>query len=129
MVTVTTTARSEIVPTASRDRDHRWTPWPGIYGSRRLVAMYAAGLMGAIGLLAIFGMLPGRRMSWATVAGGCLLLAGLTLSGCGGGGSAGSGPTPSGGTPAGNYTITVTATAGSGANAVSHTTTLTLVVQ
>ncbi len=128
-VTVTTTARSEVVPPTA-NRNDRWTP--GTYGTPRVVAIYAAFFATLFGLAAILGSRQRRRMVWAPVAARVLLLAGLAMSGCGGG-SNGSGSNPSGGnatgTPAGNYTITVTATAGSGATAVSHTTNLTLVVQ
>jgi FG-GAP-like repeat/FG-GAP repeat len=134
-VTVTTTARSQMV-TPVANRDERWTP--SIYDSPRVVAIYVAGFALSIGLSAIFGARPRRRMLWAPVAACVLLLAGMTIGGCGGGSnsssnSGGTTPPPSGGTatgtPAGNYTITVTATTGSGASEVSHTTQLTLVVQ
>ena len=128
-VTVTTTARSV---TVSRDEGSR----PGIYGTLRVVvvALYSFGLALSIGLMLIAGSRQRRRISWAQVAAGVLLLVGLAISGCGGGSAGGTAmPPPSGGTatgtPAGSYTITVTATAGSGASAVSHTTNLTLVVQ
>jgi hypothetical protein len=133
-VTVTTTARSEVVTPAVR-RDDRFTP--SSQGAPSTLAEYAALLALAALSIAIFGLRQRRRILWAPVAAGVLLFAGLALSGCGGGGSStstggGTSP-PSGGsatgTPAGNYTITVTATAGSGANAVTHTTQLTLVVQ
>jgi VCBS repeat protein/FG-GAP repeat protein len=134
-VTVTTTARSEIV-TPTAQRDDRQTPL--IHASPRVVAIYAATLAVLFGLAAAFGARRRRGMLWAPLAAGVLLLALMGMSGCGGGGGSsstggGTNPPPSGGTatgtPAGSYTITVTATAGSGANAVSHTTKLTLVVQ
>lgn len=134
-VTVTTTVRSGLTPPVA-NREDRSTP--SIYGSPRVVAIYAAGFAVLIGLLAIFGDRSRRRMEWASVAAGVLLIAGITMSGCGGGGSGatstggGTTPPPSGstatGTPAGSYTITVTATS-SGSVPVSHTTKLTLVVQ
>jgi trimeric autotransporter adhesin len=126
-VTVTTTARSEMM-TPTSGRDDRWTPWG--YGMPHVDAIYAITLALSIGVIVIVGSRQGRGVLWVPVATGVLLLAGLTIGGCGGGSS---GSNPSGGsatgTPAGSYTITVTATAGSGANAVSHTTNLTLVVQ
>jgi FG-GAP-like repeat len=134
-VTVTTTARSAMIPPVVNRDDRRW---PSIYGSPRVVASYAAALALSLLLLTVGGTLRRRRISWAPVAASVLLLAGMAMSGCGGGSSnsstsGGTTPPPSGGsatgTPAGSYTITVTATTGSGANAVSHTTTLTLVVQ
>jgi hypothetical protein len=126
-VTVTTTARSEILPMAT-NRDHRWTP--GIYGATRTIVASATVVI-SFGLLVICGLRLRRRLSWIAVAGSVVLVfAGIGIAGCGGGGM-GSNPTGGSttGTPAGSYNITVTATAGSGANAVTHTTQLTLVVQ
>ena len=125
-VTVTTTARSEMV-TPTADRTDRWTP--GIYGTPRVIEIYAAIFAALFGLVGIVELRRRWRMVWAPVAAGVLMLAGAAMSGCGGS----NGSNPSGGsvngTPAGTYTIVVTATAGNGANAVSHTTNLTLVVQ
>jgi hypothetical protein len=129
-VTVTTTARSEVM-TPVATPEHLQMHW--IYGSPRLLAIYAVGSAMAFGLMLIFGTRPRRRISWAWIITGVLLIVGLASCGCGGGSSGSDGSNPSGGsvigTPAGSYTITVTAKTGSGGNAVSHTTNLTLVVQ
>jgi hypothetical protein len=130
-VTVITQARSAgVMPVTNREV--RWTP--SVHGGPRLVAIYGIGFALSVGFALIIGLRQRRRLAWAPVAAGVLLLAGLAMSGCGGGGSGGTTmPPPSGGnatgTPTGTYTIVVTATTGSGTSAVSHAMNLTLVVQ
>jgi FG-GAP-like repeat len=124
-VTVTTTARSEVVMPVA-ERGDRWTP--RIYGSPRFEIISIVLLL-SLGLFEILES-KRRRLTWLPIAAGALLFfAGLAISGCGGGNMS----TPSGGnatgTPAGSYNITVTGTTGSGSNAVTHTTQVTLVVQ
>jgi hypothetical protein len=119
-VSVTTTARSAILPIGSfSDRD----------SSRRIVWIFGA-LLAAAGIFVFLAspqMRP-RRFSWslATACGALLLISAALMSGCGSSNSSsGSNGSPTTGTAAGNYTVTVTAQSGS----VSHNTQLTLTVQ
>jgi hypothetical protein len=71
-------------------------------------------------------LLPWRRKRPLLVATTIIVLAGISVIGCGGGGSSSAAhTTPTSGTPAGSYTATITAASGS----LSHNITMTVVVQ
>jgi hypothetical protein len=119
-VSVTTTARSGILPMRSPNEPHSSPNALWIFGA----------LLAAAGVIRFFAgtQVGPRRLSWsfATASAAMLLLTASLMSGCGGGsGSSGSGPTPPTGTPSGNYTVTVTGTSGT----LSHTKQLALTVQ
>jgi hypothetical protein len=128
MVSITTTAGSQLLPSHEGDRCDPPLTIIRIFSLLLVIA-------GASGFMRLWrGRHRRFSLSFTTAFGVLVLITASLIAGCGGSGSAtGSGPgstVPSAtGTPAGTYTITVTATAGSGASVVSHTRKLTLVVQ
>lgn len=115
MLTVTTTAASDVVP-GGRNTFNDWTATSG--------AIRALIFSAALFILAV--QIRRRRWSFA----GALLVMALLLgtAACGGGGSTPPPVIP--GTPVGTTTVTVTATsAAAGSNpALTHSTTFTLTV-
>ncbi len=119
-VTVTTTARSELLPVGN----HSPSEFPG-----RPTAILAA-LMAMLIFAWIFTTRKNQRVRWAPVLTMVLVLVlGITLTSCGGGSSGGGVGAVLTGTQAGTYTITVSASAAAGSTTLSHSTKLTLVVQ
>jgi hypothetical protein len=117
-VTVTSTARSELLPVGFRNSPTQ------ILGKPLLVISSLLASILLILILKLSRVSRPRHFAFGALAATLTLL--LVSAGCGGSMS----PPPSGGgTPAGTYTIVVTATAGSGPIAISQTTNLTLVIQ
>jgi hypothetical protein len=122
-VTVTTTAKSQVVLPGGNDVVRRINGAPALLGAYMLTLLVIASF---------YRSNRARQLSYASALVVFLLLAlAITLASCGGGSSAvGSSAVGSvTGTTSGTYTITVTATAGSGATALTHTTNLSLIVQ
>ncbi len=117
-VTVTTTARSQVLPVGDESlRKFRRRPTVLL---ACLVAMMFLGWSWITG--------THQQMRWAPqLAITLLLCVGLTLTSCGGGNSSGGGGVT--GTQAGTYTITVSASATAGSTTLTHNTKLTLIVQ
>jgi hypothetical protein len=120
-VTVTTTARSEVLLPVGYDSPREFRGRPTI-----LLASLIAMLI--LAWTCITRKNPGLR--WAPVLTMVLVLVlGITLTSCGGGSSGGGGGTVVTGTQAGTYTITVSASGTAGSTMLTHTTKLTLIVQ
>jgi Beta-propeller repeat/Cep192 domain 4/HYDIN/CFA65/VesB-like, Ig-like domain len=119
-VTVTTTARSNMVPNSDRPTpplsEFPWSVW----------FLASAVLMASLVAKARFSSARHLKPVALMALAACLLvIAAWTGCGGGGGGGGGSSSPPATGTPAGNYTITVSGTSGT----LSSTTTFTLTVQ
>jgi hypothetical protein len=101
-----------ITSTASTTASHFGLPLGGT------PVVWAAVLLGTL--------VPWKRKRPLLMATTIIVLAGISVAGCGGGGSSSSAhTTPTSGTPAGSYTATITAASGS----LSHNTSMTVVVQ
>ena len=125
MVSITTTAASQLLPSTFSDP---------VDPARRIVRIFGLLIVAGTAAALALARISRRRFSYSIAAACCALVfvSASVIAGCGGGSSSNSGSGSgtggaTGGTATGTYTITVTATSQS--PAATRTTNLTLIVQ